>query len=52
MDIIKQLAKQQIDVKIDENTLTFTFPDQISKKCSVSELENYLLMCLLNYIKL
>lgn len=51
MDINKQLQQQNIDLTVDNNTFTFTFEDKTSKTIEKDEIEKYLFLCLLNYIK-
>lgn len=51
MDIIKKLKESDIDLVIDNQVFTFTLPDKRVKKIELNELENYLSLCLINYIK-
>ena len=51
MDINKQLLSQNIDLQVKEDVFTFTFEDKTSKNIKKEEIEKYLLLCLLNYIK-
>lgn len=51
MDINKQLQQQNIDLSVENNTFTFTFPDKTVKKLEKDEIEKYLFLCLLNFIK-
>ncbi len=51
MDINKQLLSQNIDLQVEDNDFTFTFADKSSKKIKKEEIEKYLFLCLLNYIK-
>lgn len=52
MDINKQLQEQNIDLQVNNEVFTFTFADKTSKKIEKTEIEKYLFVCLLNYIKL
>jgi len=51
MDINKQLQSQNIDLKIKDDVFTFTFTDKSSKSFKKEEIEKYLFLCLLNFIK-
>lgn len=51
MDINKQLLSQNINLQVEDDVFTFTFADKSSKKIKKEEIDNYLFVCLLNYIK-
>jgi len=51
MDIIKKLKESNIDLVVNNQTFTFTLPDKKVKVVQLHELENYLSLCLINYIK-
>lgn len=52
MDINKQLQQQNIKLEVKNDAFTFKFSDKTSKTIEKTELEKYLFMCLLNYIKI
>lgn len=51
MDINKQLQSQNIDLQVKEDVFTFTFEDKTQKRIKKDEIEKYLFVCLLNFIK-
>jgi hypothetical protein len=50
MNIVEELKKHNIALVIDNQTFTFTMPDKNVKVVQQHELENYLALCLINYI--
>lgn len=52
MNIVEQLEKHGIGVKVSGDEFTFTLPDGTKKCAGKPELEKYLLTCLINYIKI
>ncbi len=51
MNLVKVLKDSGIDLVIDNQIFTFTLPDKTVKTIPMSELENYLSLCLINYLK-
>lgn len=50
MDVVKYLKKAGIDIKVKGNFFEFTLPDKSVKIVKQKELEQYLFICLLDYI--
>lgn len=52
MNIINELKKHNIIISIDKENYVFTFPTKEQKIIQKIELENYLFLCLINYINI
>lgn len=52
MNLIGELKKLDIDLSVDNDVFTFTFSDKTQKIVKIKDLDNYLLLCLINYIKI
>lgn len=50
MDIKKQLAKVNVEVNVVDDHFIFTMPDKKQKIVNKKKLEQYLFICLLDYI--
>lgn len=51
MNLVKVLKDSGIDLVVDNQIFTFTLPDKTVKVIPKADLENYLSLCLINYIK-
>jgi hypothetical protein len=51
MDLNKQLQQQNIELTVKNDSFTFVLEDKTTKDIKIAELEKYLFVCLLNYIK-